>query len=146
MSQSESEGKKGAPAVIDVTNAAIGLPKSMDFDVLVNGVKRAHVELSADLFGSETSLRVRLDGKSLDGRCSTDKGVTTCSETIKDTQGHLLLRGHTVTDVYKNMSDFKRTTDYSDPAGHVLGVVGQHVKFNQKANTIVAETWLNPKK
>ena len=143
--RSEVNGKAEPPSVIDFSNPTVSLPKSMHYDVGVDN-EIAHVDLSAAIFGSENSFHVKAGDRTIDGKCSTKDGVSTCEETIKDPSGNVLLKGHTVADITKNPNDFHRTTDYSTPSGENLGRVSQHVVLDSKTNTLTAETTIAARK
>ena len=150
------DGKTEPPTVIDFSQAELSLPKKMDYDVKMNSGAKSdsaskdssskedsgHLSLSAEIFGSGVSFNVQTDGKVINGTCSTKAGITECNETVKDASRQTLLKGHTIVDMYKNPTDFHRSTSYSDATDHPLGTVSQEVKFDKANKTIQAETWV----
>ncbi len=141
------DGKAQPTKTLDFSDEQLSFPASIKYDVTINsqaGTEQGHIDLSASLFSSEKGFHVVAMGKVIDGSCTTKQGETQCDETVSDAAGHLLLRGHSVTDLTKNPADFHRTTEFSSPANEKLGQVSQHVQFDKTTNTIAAETTVTP--
>jgi hypothetical protein len=148
--KSVKDGKEEAPTYIDFSQAELNLPKKMDYDVKISSGKNAdattnaesaHLHLAASWFNKNATFNVTTDGKVIDGACTTSKdGITSCDETVKDTSGKTLLKGHSVTDMLANPTNFSRTTNYSDANDHPLGSVSQHVTYDKATQTLQAET------
>ncbi|HEY9758514.1 MAG TPA: hypothetical protein V6C97_25335 [Oculatellaceae cyanobacterium] len=144
--ESTLDGKKELPTVVEFRDASLGLPKTLDYTMVVNGSRKLHVALSADLFGSGTHMHVEMDGLTLDGRCKTNQGLTTCEEKILDSKKRLLLKGTVRTDVLKNQSDFSRTTEYFSQSLRPAACLNQHVRFDVKTSTLNADSTLSQRK
>jgi hypothetical protein len=147
--KSVMDGKEQAPTFIDFSQAELNLPKKMDYDVKISSganpdaatkSESAHLHLAASWFNKNATFNVTADGKVIDGACTTKDGITSCDETVKDTTGNTLLKGHSVTDMLANPTDFSRTTNYSDANDHPLGAVSQHVTYDKTTQTLRAET------
>jgi hypothetical protein len=144
--ESAYDGKKEPQAVLEFHDASIGLPKSLDYNMVVDGKRKLHVGLSADLFGSGFKLHVEVSGLTLDGRCKTDQGLTTCDEQIRDSSKRLLLKGIVHTDVFKNQNDFTRKTDYFYQSQRPAGCLNQRVHVDPKSSTLTSDSTLSTKK
>ena len=150
VDKSVIDGKQQEPTFIDFSQSELNLPKKMDYDVKVTSGENsdrvakpesAHLHLAASWFNKNANFTVTTDGNVIDGACITSKeGITSCDETIKNAAGQTLLKGHSVTDMLKNPTNFERTTSYKDANDQPLGTVSQHVTYDKATQTIQAET------
>lgn len=127
------------------TKYITGAEKGVEYDVYANGnqTDASHVKLSMPTFfaGGKQNFEIHADGKTITGTCNTTDDITTCKQEVKDAQGNLLLRGMSISDIYKNPNKFNQVTDYTDAAGRPLGKIASVVEYDsEKANIKVDST------
>lgn len=144
--ESTTDGHKDKPMTVDFSDGKqfVGLRMGMDYNFAASSPgqnQEGHIALSKGLLGgSNYKFDVQAAGKIIEGQCQMTPDLITCTETIKDASGNLLLKGVSTSDMVKNINDFRKNTEYTGVTGVSLGKTYQHFLYDDKANTLRVES------